>query len=81
MLGKVINHHYNNKGGIPSKWNTLFICIKDRSDLLHLNWVCYEDIIEKEFGIGKIDLTESNWETNKDILFVINEIKKLAKTL
>ncbi len=53
-------------------------CLKERVKLLHLNWVCYEDIFEREFGIGKIDLTKNNLERDPGIVDLINEIKKLT---
>ena len=53
-------------------------CLKERVKLLRLNWVCYEDIIEREFGINKIDLTKKDLERDADIAHVIEELKKVT---
>lgn len=53
-------------------------CLKERVKLLRLYWVCYEDIIEREFGINKIDLTKKDLERDADVGYVIEELKKVT---
>ena len=36
--------------------------LQERLTRLKLNWVCYEDILEREFGFRFLDLTSKNWE-------------------
>lgn len=48
--------------------------LKDRLSLLNLNWMSYEDILEQEFGLVDLDLTDVKWKGNNDIKCIINEI-------
>jgi len=36
--------------------------IRERAKMLKLNWVSYEDILEKEFNIVNLDVTRDKWE-------------------
>jgi hypothetical protein len=36
--------------------------IKERVKLLKMNWISYEDILEREFNISNLDVTKDKWE-------------------
>ncbi|XJS50944.1 hypothetical protein ACF3M2_20830 [Tissierella carlieri] len=50
--------------------------ILERIKLLKLNWISYEDILEREFNLSDLDVTKDKWEENEGIVSKLNEIIK-----